>query len=303
MKITGLHHVTAIAGDPQRNLDFYAGTLGLRLVKRTINFDDPGSYHLYYGDETGAPGSILTFFPWQGMPRGSHGSGEVTATALTVPTGSIEHWAERLQQAHVPVTRGTSFGEEVLSFSDPDGLPLELAASALAADDPRIAGVHHVTLTLDDPRGTAQLLTDVFGYTLTQQADARCRYTAPGDADIGQHIDLLAAPGSSRARQGAGSVHHLAFRVRDAAEQAAWREKLVRLGHQVSPVRDRTYFESIYFRSPGGVLFEIATDAPGFAVDEPLAELGQHLRLPSWLENTREIIESNLPTIHLPASV
>lgn len=304
MKITGLHHVTAIASDPQRNLDFYAGVLGLRLVKRTINFDDPGSYHLYYGDAVGAPGSILTFFPWSGAYRGTRGTGEVEATAFAIPAGSTGHWLERLREHGVSASSAPArFGDEVTRFTDSDGMLLELIASAEADSDPAIRGLHSVSASLEDRSGTARLLTDVFGYQLTGDSESRARYTAPGTSGLGQAIDLIAAPAARRGRSGAGSVHHIAFRVADAAEQLQWRGKLVGLGYHVSPVMDRTYFESIYFREPGGILFEIATDPPGFAIDEPVEELGQHLRLPSWLESARPQIEAKLPTINLPVTV
>ncbi len=312
MNIPGLHHVTAIASDPQRNLDFYAGVLGLRLVKRTINFDDPGSHHFYFGDEAGTPGTILTFFPWPNARRGARGSGEVTTTAYAIPAEATGYWIERLQRLGVKADRpARRFGEEVLRFSDPDGMAIELIAAAHPGAiqtwqggpvpaEQALCGFHSVSATLDDPAGTARLLTETFGYRLAGEAGNRLRFTATGEPGLGQSIDLVQVEGAARGQLGAGSVHHIAFRASNEAQQLAWREKLSRLGHGVSPVMDRTYFHSIYFREPGGVLFEIATDGPGFAIDESVAELGTQLRLPSWMEKSRERIEEILPRITLP---
>jgi glyoxalase family protein len=303
MNITGLHHVTAMASDAQRNLDFYAGTLGMRLVKRTVNFDDPGSYHFYFGDATGTPGSILTFFPWPNAYPGVRGTGEVGTTALQIPAGSTEHWQERLRAAGVNAETTQRFGDEVLRFADPDEMQLELVATAEPSTDHAIRGLHSVAPVVRESAPTAHLLTELFGYRLAGEDDGRARYVAPGDTTLGKAIDLVVAPSVRRGSLGAGSVHHIAFRVPNAAEQRAWREKLVSLGYQVSPVMDRTYFESIYFREPGGVLFEIATDAPGFAIDEAPAELGQQLQLPRWMERARPQIEASLPEIQLPLTV
>jgi catechol 2,3-dioxygenase-like lactoylglutathione lyase family enzyme len=313
MTISGLHHVTAIASDPQRNLDFYVGVLGLRLVKRTINFDDPGSYHFYFGDSRGTPGTILTFFPWPGARRGQRGSGEVEATAFAIPAGSVVYWLERLKAHKVTTSQAPErFGEAVIRFADPDGMPLELIASTLSDEvqpwsvaavpvEHALRGFHSVSAALEGYERTAKLLTETFGYTLAHSAGNRFRFTAPGASGAGQSIDLLCVPDGRRAFGGAGSVHHIAFRAKDDAEQLAWREKIAGLGYSVSPVMDRTYFHSIYFREPGGILFEIATDPPGFTADEPLDELGQHLRLPPWMEEARAEIEPLLPPITIPA--
>lgn len=310
--ISGLHHVTAIASDPQRNLDFYVGTLGLRLVKRTINFDDPGTYHFYFGDAVGTPGTILTFFPWPGARPGTRGSGEVAATAFSIPADSVPFWLERLKEQRVLAERAPErFGEEVIRLRDPDGMPLELVASradspvetwerATVTTEHALRGFHGVTAALEGYERTARILTDVFGYRLIGEHGNRFRFQADSEARVGNTLDLLCIPDGRRATGGAGSVHHIAFRAKDDAEQLHWREKIVNLGLNVSPVMDRTYFHSIYFREPGGILFEIATDAPGFAVDEPSAELGEVLRLPTWLEATRSKIESLLPPITLP---
>lgn len=310
--ISGLHHVTAIASDPQRNLDFYVGLLGLRLVKRTINFDDPGSYHFYFGDGRGTPGTILTFFPWPGARRGPRGTGEVQTTAFAISPESVGYWLERLKAQQVSAERApVRFGEEVIRFADPDGMLLELvASSATAVVEPwkessvptehSLCGFHSVSATLEGYERTAKLLTETFGYQLVEEAGNRFRFAAHGEAVAGRFIDLLCMPDGQRAGGGAGSVHHIAFRTADDAQQRAWREKIVSLGYNVSPVMDRTYFNSIYFREPGGVLFEIATDPPGFGLDESPEELGSKLRLPPWMEPSRAQIEKSLPPITLP---
>jgi glyoxalase family protein len=312
MSITGLHHVTAIASDPQRNLDFYVELLGLRLVKRTVNFDDPGSYHFYFGDAVGTPGTILTFFPWPGAPRGVHGSGEVSATAFTIPTGSAGYWLERLKLYHVTAERAPKrLGEDVVRFADPDGMLIELIEASPSdavvpwgegpvAAEHLIRGLHGVSAKLQSSEKSAKLLTEVFGYRRAQETGNRIRHVAPGEGGIGQYIDLISAPDVRPGRTAAGSVHHIAFRVPNDAEQMAWREKLLDLGYQVSPIMDRTYFHSIYFREPGGVLFELATDPPGFNQDEAVNELGASLRLPPWMEQARPEIESILPQITVP---
>ncbi|MGH8045818.1 MAG: ring-cleaving dioxygenase [Chthoniobacterales bacterium] len=312
MNITGLHHVTAIASDPQRNLDFHSGVLGLRLVKRTINFDDPGSYHFYFGDNSGTPGSILTFFPWPNAHRGKRGTGEVTATAYAIPAESVGYWLERLKQHRVNVERTSArFGEEVLRFTDDDGMVIELIATSQPGavrtwdDGPvpaehALRGFHSVSLSLDDPADTARLLTETFGYKPAGEAENRFRFTST--ADIGQVIDLVQAPKPVPGGLGAGSVHHVAFRATDDTAQLDWRKELKLQRYGVSPVMDRTYFHSIYFREPGGVLFEIATDGPGFATDESVEELGTQLQLPSWMESSRSRIEEILPKINLPTA-
>jgi glyoxalase family protein len=310
--ISGLHHVTAIAGDAQRNLDFYVGVLGMRLVKRTINFDDPGSYHFYFGDARGTPGTILTFFPWPGARRGARGTGEVAATAFVIPSGSVDYWLERLKENQVSAERAARrFGEEVIRFSDLDGMPLELITATPSVDvqpwtnstvpaEHSLLGFHSVSAALEGFERTAKLLADTFGYERVKESGNRCRFGAQAETGPGKVIDLLCMPDSRRASGGAGSVHHIAFRARDDAEQLAWREKISSLGYNVSPVMDRTYFHSIYFREPGGILFEIATDPPGFTEDEKLEELGDNLRLPPWMEKARAQIEEILPPITLP---
>src|SRR6266498_2548034 len=312
-KIAGLHHVTAIASDPQRNLDFYAGLLGLRLVKRTVNFDDPGTYYFYFGDARGTPGTILTFFPWPGARRGHRGVGQIEATAFAISPDSVGYWLERFKEQHVTAEKTSArFGEDVIRFTDPDGLLLKLVtfdsiAQVESRADPAAAGpaehslrgFHSVSAALEGYERTAQLLTESFGYRLVRESGNRFRFVAPSESGPGRVVDLLCMPDGRAGHVAAGSVHHIAFRTKDDAEQLQWREHLVELGYNVTPVIDRTYFHSIYFREPGGILFEIATEPPGFSLDEKLDELGMHLRLPPWMESARSQIERVLPPIKL----
>lgn len=307
--IAGLHHVTAIASDPQRNLDFYTEVLGLRFVKRTVNFDDPGSYHFYFGDDAGSPGTILTFFTWPGASRGSFGTGETGATAFSVPSGSLDFWERHLLAAGVPTERlGLRFGDNVLAFADPDGMRLELVGHAVPGaalpsrfsqipSNHAIRGFFGVTLAETGLDATANTL-GVMGFRQTAHEGNRFRFRADGDAP-GNGIDLLIDRSAKGGRLGAGSVHHIAFRAPDDDAQLAWRETLEAESLGVTPVQDRTYFQSIYFRERGGVLFEIATDTPGFAFDEPLETLGETLKLPPWLEAKRSLIAARLPAIEL----
>jgi glyoxalase family protein len=310
-EILGIHHITAIAGDPQSNLDFYAGVLGLRLVKLTVNFDDPGTYHLYYGDGMGHPGTILTFFPWPSAPRGRRGTGQVTETAFAIPENGLDFWTARLAERGVafagPVER---FGEQVISFSDPDGMRVELVATRTAPADrawlggavpPEFAirGFHSATLCEPDHRQTAKLLTDTMGYRLVAEDGNRYRYVVDSGAPANV-VDIVRAPEERPGRVLVGTVHHIAWRTPDDQQQGSWLRELSRLEYGVSPVMDRKYFHSIYFREPGNILFEIATDPPGFAVDEPREELGSHLVLPAWLEPERTKLEAALPKLRLP---
>jgi glyoxalase family protein len=305
---SGIHHVTSIASSARRNLDFYTGTLGLRLVKKTVNFYDPGSYHLYYGDAVGHPGTILTFFPWEGVAPGRLGIGEAQETVFSVPEGSIGYWTERLVDNSVahdaPVKR---FGVTTLAFRDRDGTRLALAGVKEAGAAPQwsgglpaehaIRGFHSVSLLLAEAAPTAAVLTDVFGFRAEGREGATQRYRAPG-VEVGGLIDLRTAGEFLIARQGAGSVHHVAFRAADDAAQAAMVKTLAQ-DHHLRPTeqKDRNYFRSVYFREPGRVLFEIATDPPGFAVDEPTDSLGEALKLPPFLEGRRAQIEAALPKL------
>jgi glyoxalase family protein len=281
-------------------------------VKRTVNFDDPGTYHFYFGDRRGTPGTILTFFPWPGARRGIRGTGQVEATAFAISPDSIGYWLERLKQHRVAAERTpTRFGEEVIRLVDPDGLLIELIASESHGkidpwtDSPveaehAIRGFHSVSAALEGYERTARLLTDSFGYRLVDESGSRFRFASGDDSAPGRIVDLLCQPDMAIGRVAAGSVHHIAFRAKDEAEQLQWRQHLVDLGYNVTPVVDRTYFHSIYFREPGGVLFEIATEPPGFTLDEKLEELGMHLHLPPWMESARSQIEEILPPIQVP---
>lgn len=309
---SGLHHVTAIGGAPQRNIDFYITGLGLRLVKKTVNFDSPGTYHLYYGDDAGRPGSLMTFFPWPGVHQGRIGAGQSTTTAFSVPAGSLGWWRQHFADLGVEssvVTRSSD--EERLSLRDPDGLQLDLVASSVT--DPRepwesasvpaeyaVRGQHSSVLTVNDPVGTSRTLTEDLGLRLVSESADRMRFSA-GPGGAGHIVDVIADPTADAGLSAGGTVHHIAFRAPDSETQLLWRSQLIDRGYAVTEIMDRQYFRSIYFREPGGVLFEIATDTPGFDIDEPLLELGRGLKLPPWLEPSREQIERAVVPIELPS--
>jgi glyoxalase family protein len=311
--IEGLHHVTAIAGQPQPNIDFYTGVLGLRLVKLTVNFDDPTTYHLYYGDGQGHPGTILTFFPWPGAPRGRIGTGQLTVTSFAIPEPSLSYWRERLRKRGVEFECGQSdFGEDRIFFRDPDGLQLELVSTTQAEPDRvwergpvpadhAVRGFHHVTVSENGHELTASLLTDTLGFRQVGREGNRFRY-AVADGSSSTMIDLVCAPEGRPGRVAVGTVHHVAWRTATDDEQVHWRDTLIARQCDVTPVIDRQYFHSIYFREPGGVLFEIATDPPGFATDEDIEHLGSSLKLPPWLESARPDLERLLPPVRLPSA-
>ena len=304
--MSGIHHVTAISGRADRNLDFYARTLGLRLVKKTVNFDDPGTYHLYYGDEQGQPGSVLTFFPWEHAAPGHLGVGETQETAFRIPAAALGYWTHRLIEKGVPHALEKRFGESVLTFRDADGMRFALVGVASAESETAwsrdipaehaIRGFHGATLLVNDAKPTAAILIDVLGFREVAREGALARYR--GDAPMGAFVDLHEAGDFPRGRAGRGSVHHIAFRAVDDAAQAGMAKKLV-ADHHMHPTeqKDRNYFRSIYFREPNGILFEIATDEPGFAVDEPASELGRSLKLPLVLEPRRAELEAKLPPL------
>ncbi|WP_410618273.1 ring-cleaving dioxygenase [Amycolatopsis sp. cmx-8-4] len=311
IKTSGLHHVTAIGGDPQRNADFYLRTLGLRLVKTTVNFDDPGTYHLYYGDSSGKPGSLMTFFPWPDAPSGRHGTGQATTTSFSVPEASIGWWKQHLnaQKIETGEVRNAD-DEDTLTFRDPDGLQLALVAhpqgdprdpwdTELVPAEHAVRGLHSVTLSVTKEDATAGMLTDGLGLGFTGQDGNRLRFAA-GAGGPGALVDVLVTPDAPRGLVAAGTVHHVAWRAPDEATQKTWREELVDKGVTVTSILDRQYFRSIYFREPGGTLLEVATDEPGFAIDEPLLELGRALKLPPWLEPRRDEIRHMLPKLNLP---
>ncbi len=307
----GIHHITAISGDPIATVRFYGDTLGLRLVKRTVNFDDPGTWHLYFGEETGKPGSILTFFPWPNGARGRVGTGQAAVTSFAIPPSALGYWLERFASrsiAHDSLV--TRFDERVIGLRDPDGMLLELVASPRVAqsdgwaalggvpEDHAIRGFHGTTIwTAGEANATESLLTRTLGFRFSgeETSDQRRRFVS--DASAGGVVDIRRADGFWRGAGGVGTVHHVAFRASDSATQLAAREQVLAAGLAVTPVVDRQYFQSIYFREPSGVLFEIATDGPGFLIDEPQTALGTELRLPAWLENEREQIARILPPL------
>lgn len=313
----GLHHVTAIAGDPQRNADFYVGRLGLRFVKRTVNHDDTGTYHFYFGDYEGTPGTNITFFPWtDGGRRGRFGAGQTESAAYLIPPDSVEYWIDRLESGGTDVERSDRFDETVLSFADPDGIGIELVASDAATDadvvlwedgpvptEHQLRGFHGVTLAVAEYGPTASVLTDVLGYDLAAETADRRRYRSAAGGP-GSVVDLVETTARS-GRMGVGAIHHVAFKAADVEEQERWRGAFADHGLRPTQVIDRTYFRSVYCREPGGVLFELATTGPGFAVDEDVEELGSRLTLPAWLEDQREAIEAQLPPfegVHVEAA-
>ena len=307
----GIHHVTAIAGPASRNADFYTRVLGLRLVKKTVNFDDPGTYHLYYGNEAGSPGTILTFFPWEHAAPGRLGVGEAQETVFRIPEGSIGWWTHRLIEKGVDHDRLTKrFGETVLSFRDPDGMRLALVAVPEATVEPglsageipvehAIRGFHSVSLLVEEKAPTAAILTGVLGFAEGPSEETTTRFAVPGNP-LGGIVDIRAVGGFLKPRFGTGSVHHIAFRAADDAEEAEMVRKLAEdHGITTTEQKDRNYFRSVYFREPGHILFEIATDIPGFAIDEPQDSLGETLKLPAGLEAHRETIEAALPALEV----
>jgi glyoxalase family protein len=311
-RILGLHHVTATVAGAQEDLDFYAGVLGLRLVKKTVNFDNPGVYHFYYGDERGTPGTLMTTFPYagKGVREGVKGAGQITTTSFSVPPGSLPAWRRRLEGLGVAFApQPERFGEGALRIEDPSGLDIELVegpgeeregwADGGVPADIAIRGVHGVTLTIRQPAATLELLTEALGYEVVGEEGTRTRL-AVGGTRPGHYIEVLDAPGAPAAVNGIGTVHHVAMAVATDEEQLEMRGRLIAMGRAVTEVRDRQYFRSIYFREPGGVLYEIATLPPGFTIDEPLAELGTGLKLPPWEEPERSAIESVLARVRIP---
>ncbi len=304
----GIHHITAVAGDPQQNLDFYTQVLGMRLVKQTVNFDDPSVYHLYYGDEHGKPGSLLTFFPWTHLQQGKPGQGQVIAVGFSVPEGSLDFWQQHLREKDIDfIEPFNRFGKQVLGLQDPNGLHLEIVADPkvnqleswtdrqLPAEH-AIRGFHGATLAEEDYRPAGTLLESYLGFEKKDEQDDRHLYQT--EASLGSAIEII-DQSELNGRPGKGTVHHIAFRAEDEQEQHSLRRRLLEEGYHVTEQKDRQYFKSVYFYESGGVLFEIATDGPGFDIDEAVDQLGQELRLPQWLENRRDLIEADLPNLQL----
>lgn len=307
-RIKGIHHITAIAGNAKKNYDFYTRVLGLRLVKKTVNFDDPHTYHFYYGDKVGTPGTILTFFPWEGITTGRRGARQVTEIGYSVPEGSLDFWLKRFEDNNVIYNKpAEKFGEQYLSFLDPDGLKIELTVpknadkrepwttSEISADN-ATRGFHHITITSNKIEATAKILTDVFGYKLLEQHVNRYRFVTDA-VDSAAIVDLVEIPAEIAGHVAGGSVHHVAFRVENEEVLMQYREKIVNLGLHITEKIDRNYFYSLYFREPGGVLFELATENPGFATDETVEQLGSGLKLPAQYESIRGEIEESLPKL------
>lgn len=304
----GLHHITATAGDPQQNLDFYSGVLGLHLVKKTVNFDDPSAYHLYYGDASGQPGTILTFFPYENIAQGHPDRGQAIAVSFAVPTGSLQFWVDYLEKQNIdfmdPFER---FGRHVIGLQDPDGLHLELIGDPNADDTEGwsdgpvpskhgIRGLHGVTLAEDNAQPTGMLLTEFLGFKEVDEELDRILYRS--DSRFGSSIEIIDGANLD-GKPGKGTIHHVAFRTENEEEQQQMRQALIEEGYHLTGVKDRHYFRSVYFHEPGGILFEMATDGPGFTVDENMDELGLKLQLPPKLESKRELIEADLPEIHV----
>ncbi len=307
--ILGLHHVTATVNDAQEDLDFYLGVLGLRLVKRTINFDNRRVYHFYYGTEAGAPGTIWTTFPYkgQGVPIGQKGAGQITVTSFSVPAGSLGFWTARFREHGVSVRSvAPRFGTESLLVEDPSGLGIELRAGdrdrrapwagGPVGSEAAIRGLDSVTLLVKSPDRTVELMTSLLGFGMVHEANGRFRLGVQGDQP-GRTVEIVADPEAEPARNGLGTVHHVALAIQTPEQQLRLRQELVELGYQVTEVLDRQYFRSIYFREPAGVLLEVATMAPGFTIDEEPASLGRSLKLPPWEEGNRKAIEHGLPIV------
>lgn len=311
--IFGLHHITAMSGFAQKNIDFYVGVLGLRMVKKTVNFDAPDVYHFYYGDTVGTPGTIFTFFPFgEGLP-GRSGAGQATVTSFSIPQTSVDFWTQRLHEHGISYSgpEERSGQRQVLTFRDPDGITLELVAHEGAEQrlgwqdgpvpaDHAIRGFYSVTIKVKNQELTSALLTQVMGFRLLEQKGARYRYEV-GEGGPGAIIDVISQEDARNGSQSIGTIHHVAWRVANEEALRRWQRILSDAGLHVTEVKDRSYFKSIYFREPGGVLFELATDEPGFAMDESVEELGTSLKLPEWLEDNRSTLESQLPPVQLPA--
>ncbi len=312
--VLGLHHITAISSDPQKTLDFYTKILGLRLIKLTVNYDDPSTYHAYFGDDIGHPGTVLTFFPWPGQPRGRKGAGQTTNSSFSIAQESISYWQDRLKSQGVSVEGlHKRFGDSVLSLEDPDGQSLELVGSkgieertgwthGSVPKEHTIRGFHSATLLEEVLERTESVLLDTLGFRQVGEEENRFRYEA-GKGGAGTIVDIVSRPKAQRGLVSVGTIHHVAFRASDDEHQKDLRQEILKTDLNVTPVIDRNYFHSIYFREHGGVLFEVATDQPGFVIDESPEQLGTRLALPPWLESSRAEIEKNLPPVSLPRRI
>jgi glyoxalase family protein len=307
-QISGIHHLTAVASSAAENVVFYKLVLGLSLVKKTVNFDDPYTYHLYYGNPAGSPGTLVTFFPWENLPPGRPGAGMITAVAFAIPRNSIRYWYKHLMARGVAPELEERFGDPLLRFQDPHGLPLELVGVSKSAPTVfgahqsiapvhAIFGLHSATMVQNDLSGTEALLSDIMGMRHLDREKNRHRFGMSEDSKAGSFVDVVLDPAAAPGSSGGGAVHHIAFRTANDETQKTWQRRLRENGYAVTGVRDRKYFRSIYFNAPGGVLFEIATDPPGFAVDEAPEKLGQELKLPSRYEPIRPEIEKRLPSL------
>jgi glyoxalase family protein len=310
--LLGIHHVTSITGDVQRCADFYLSVLGLRFIKKSINQDMPDTYHIYFGDYVGSPGTAMTFFGWPDWPQRRAGSGQVTTVSFSVPPESLDFWNRRLHEQGVSAEPVRRFGTDGITLEDPDGIVLELIAQSSKqpwvawAGSPvdhkqAIRGFHSVTMTVAEATATFDLLTATMGFRKTAHEGHRTRFET-GEGGPHSIVDVVEAPEGPEGEESVGSVHHVAWRAADAAHQSEWREALVKAGRNVTPVIDRYYFKSIYFREPGGVLFEIATDGPGFTIDEKAEALGSTLSLPPWFQVQRETLDATLPPIVVPTT-
>jgi glyoxalase family protein len=310
--VPGIHHVTSITGDVQKCVDFYVGVLGLRFLKKSINQDVPDTYHIYFGDYLGTSGTAMTFFGWPSWPKRKAGSGQVTTVSFAVPQPSLDFWNSRLRKLGVNVSRANRFGTEAIVLTDPDGIELELVGMASddrwvpwpdgAVDrDSAIRGFHSVTMTVAESTATVDLLVSTMGFRRAAQEGGRTRFET-GQGGPHAILDVVESPEGPEGEESIGTVHHVAWRAADAAHQSDWRETLVKAGRNVTPVIDRYYFKSIYYREPGGVLFEIATDGPGFTVDEPAESLGTTLSLPPWFQVRRDRLDATLPPIVVPTT-
>ncbi len=311
--LTGIHHVTCITGDVQKNVDFYVSVLGLRFVKKSINQDVPDTYHLYFADYVGSPGTAMTFFGWPHLPKHVAGRGQVTTVSFALPEGSIDFWSERLRNLRVDSRRASRFDGEMILLLDPDGIQLELVESKPHSpfvpwkDGPvdeahAIHGFYSVTLTVTEALKTVELLQKTMGFKQTKQEGNRTRFET-GPRGQGSIADVIESPEAPVGEEGTGTVHHVAWRAKDEGLQQEWRSGLIQAGRNVTPVIDRYYFKSIYFREPGGVLFEIATDGPGFTIDESPEELGSNLSLPPWFQVRRDRLDANLTPIVVPTNL